>query len=523
MRNFLTPSRSLAVAEQGMAATSHPAATLAAVEILREGGNAVDAAVAAVAMQCVVEPAMTGLGGDCFALYAPKSGLPIALNGSGRSPAAIDPGRLASLSQIAPSSVDAVTIPGAVASWCMLIDDYGSLPLDRIFKPAIDAARNGFRITPRVARDWQRFRERLESNEAASAHFLPGGAAAQIGEKRADPVLANTLEKIAGNGAKAFYEGEIAEELARELRRLGGSHAAEDFAAHRSDYVAPVFASYRGHDVYECPPNGQGIIALIILRLLSGFNLRELSEADRIHVLAEATKAAYRRRDIYFGDLAAMKHDPASFLCEQNITALRDRIDMQKASPAQLWDEIEHRDTVYVCVVDRERNAISLINSLFNPFGSGIYVPKVGILLHNRGSSFRTQPGLTNSIAPRKRPMHTIIPGMVVKDGRSIMPFGVMGGHYQATGHAAFLSNVFDLGLDIQAAAETPRSFAIDGVLQLEATIAREIGENLAARGHKLTWMQDPLGGSQAIQIDHERGVLLGSSDHRKDGLALGF
>lgn len=523
MRNFQMPSRSLAVAEQGMAATSHPAATLAALEILREGGNAVDAAVAAVAMQCVVEPAMTGLGGDCFALYSPKAGLPIALNGSGRTPAAIDPGHFENLSQIAPTSVDAVTVPGAVASWCMLIDDHGSLPLARILRPAIEAARNGFRITPRVARDWHRSRERLESNEAARAHFLPGGVAARIGDKRSDPALADTLEKIARGGMKAFYEGEIAEEIVRELRRLGGAHHADDFAAHRSDYVTPVSASYRGHDVYECPPNGQGVIALMILRLLAGFNLRELSEADRIHVLAEATKAAYRRRDIYFGDPAAMNHDAASFLSEQSIASIRAGIDMQRASSAQSWDEIEHRDTVYVCVVDRDRNAISLINSLFNPFGSGIYVPKIGILLHNRGYGFRTQPGFANSIAPRKRPMHTIIPGMVVKDGRSVMPFGVMGGHYQATGHAAFLSSVFDLDLDIQAASEMPRSFAIDGVLQLEATIARDVGENLAARGHKLMWTQDPLGGSQAIQIDHERGVLLGSSDHRKDGLALGY
>jgi gamma-glutamyltranspeptidase/glutathione hydrolase len=523
MRNFLTPSRSLAVAEKAMVATSHPVATMAAVEILRDGGNAVDAAVAAVAVQGVVEPAMTGVGGDCFALYAPKAGLPIALNGSGRSPAVIDTDRIASLSQIAPASADAVTIPGAVASWCMLIDKYGSMPLDRIFYPAIEAARDGFRVTPRVARDWQRFRERLESNEAANAHFLPDGVVAKTGEKRADPALARTFEKIAQNGVRAFYEGEVAEEIVRELRRLGGSHEAEDFAAHRSDYVAPVSASYCGHDVYECPPNGQGVIALMILRIISGFNLRELSEADRIHVLAEATKAAYRRRDIYFGDLAAMKNDPASFLSDRNISAIRDRIDMGKASPAPLWDEIEHRDTVYVCVVDRDRNAISLINSLFNPFGSGIYVQKVGVLLHNRGHSFRTQPGQVNSIAPRKRPMHTIIPGMVVKDGRSVMPFGVMGGHYQATGHAAFLSNVFALGLDIQAASELPRSFAIDGSLQLEATISRNVGEDLASRGHKLMWMQDPLGGSQAIQIDHERGVLLGSSDHRKDGLAMGF
>ena len=302
MRDFMTPGRSLAVGERGMAATSHPQATQAALAILQAGGNAMDAAIAAVAVQCVVEPAMTGIGGDCFVLYARAGGVPVAYNGSGRAPAATELERLtrAGLSQIAPTSADAVTIPGAVDAWCHLHAAHGSLPLERILQRAIDAAENGFRITPRVAFDWQRFRTKLQGNAAAAAQFLPGGHAPETGERRAQPALGRTLRRIAREGRNAFYEGEVADEIAAVLGELGGCHTAADFAAHRGDEVTPITARYRGHDVYECPPNGQGLAALMILRMLEGDALRSLSEADRIHLLAEATKAAYRARDAYF-------------------------------------------------------------------------------------------------------------------------------------------------------------------------------------------------------------------------------
>jgi gamma-glutamyltranspeptidase / glutathione hydrolase len=525
MRNFMAIARSVAVAERGMAATSHPQATLAAVEMLKSGGNAVDAAIAAVAVQGVVEPQMTGIGGDCFALYSPKAGAPVALNGSGRTPTRTDIGKYADAAErdIPPTSPEAVTVPGAIDAWCTLVADHGSRSLEEIFRPAIVAAEQGFCITPRVAADWERFRPRIESNADATAQFLPGGQLPVVGDIRSQPALGHTLRQIARDGRRAFYGGAVADEIVGILRGLGGAHSAEDFSAHASDYVTPISAKYRDFDIAECPPNGQGLAALMIMRTLAGFDVKSLSEADRIHLLAEATKAAYRARDAFFCDPAVSDIDTGSFLSHRFIDAIRAAIDMKRASTAEAWDDIEHRDTVYVTVVDRDLNAISLINSLFYPFGSGIYAPKSGVLLHNRGWSFRAKPGHPNSLGPRKRPMHTIIPGMMMQNGRTVMPFGVMGGHYQAAGHANLISNILDLGLDIQAAAEAPRTFAFDGVLSLETTVSADIKDDLAARGHNVRWSEEPIGGCQAIRIDHERGVLLGASDHRKDGLALGF
>lgn len=508
-----------------MAATSHPQATLAAIEILKAGGNAIDAAIAAVAVQGVVEPQMTGIGGDCFALYAPRADRLTALNGSGRTPAATDPIKYAERDErdIPPASPESVTIPGAIDAWCRLVADHGSMSLEQIFSPAIAAAEDGFRITPRVAADWQRFRPRLEQYPPARAQFLPNGAVPDTGDKRMQPALGKTLRKIAREGRDAFYTGEVAEEIVSLLRGLGGAHALDDFAAHTSDYVTPISANYRGYDVMECPPNGQGLTALMMLRILHGYRVAKLSELDRIHLLAEATKASYRARDAFFCDPATHNIDPAHFLLDGYIDVLRAKIRLDRASSSEIWEDVEHRDTVYVTVVDRDLNAVSLINSLFYPFGSGIYAPKSGVLLHNRGWSFRAKPGHPNSLAPCKRPMHTIIPGMLMQNDRVVMPFGVMGGHYQATGHANFLSNVLDLGMDIQAAAEAPRSFAFDGILSLETTISPTIREALIARGHDARFSEVPIGGCQAIQVDHARGVLLGASDHRKDGLALGY
>ncbi len=506
-----------------MAATSHPQATLAAVEMLKAGGNAIDAALAAVAVQCVVEPQMTGIGGDCFVLYSPKGGAPIALNGSGRTPAGTNSEKYAASGVMPPTAPEAVTVPGAIDAWCQLSKDYGSKPLEQVFAAAINAAEQGFRITPRVALDWSSFRARLEGHPAARAHYLPGDHVASIGDARAQPALGATLRKIAREGRDGFYSGEVAEDIVSTLQALGGAHQVSDFEAQRSDYVTPISASYQGHDVYECPPNGQGLAALIILRAMAGFDVAKLSEADRIHLLAEATKAAYRTRDAYFCDPTVGQINSADFLTDSFIAAIRGKIDMARATKVEDWDDVEHTDTVYLTVVDRDLNAVSFINSLFNPFGSGIYAAKSGVLLHNRGWSFRPKPGHPNSLAPRKRPMHTIIPGMLMKDGRAVMPFGVMGGHYQATGHANFISNVLDLDFDIQAASDQPRSFSFDNVLELETTIPGAVKDDLTARGHTTQWAGAAMGGCQAIRIDYERGVLLGASDHRKDGMALGF
>jgi gamma-glutamyltranspeptidase/glutathione hydrolase len=526
-RDFFKPGRSVAISDRGMAATSHPQATLAAVDILRAGGNAVDAAIAAVAVQCVIDPHMTGIGGDCFALYTPAGGAPVSLNGSGRSPqkAELDYYLDKGFAAIPDDSPHAVTIPGAVDAWCKLMAGYGSLGLERVLAPAIAAAEDGYVITPRVELDWVRYSDRVAKHAAASAYFLPNGRAPRTGERMTNAALGATLRRIVKDGRDAFYRGSVAEEITQMLNGLGGLHAESDFADFKAFETTPISAKYRGLDLLECPPNGQGLAALLIARILDGFDLRDpkLTEADRIHLLAEASKAAYARRDQLIADPAHIEFDIDQLLSEASITAIRSQISLERAAPASTWDGPTHKDTVYVSVVDRDGNAISLINSVFFPFGSGIYAPKSGVLLQNRGAGFVVKSGHANAIGPGKLPFHTIIPAMLAENGRTRMTFGVMGGQYQATGHAHILSQVLDRDLDPQQASDQPRSFYYGGKLGLEPTIAPEVRADLDRRGHVTEWADEPIGGCQAIMIDHERGVLLGASDHRKDGIALGY
>ena len=524
-RDFMVPGRSVSLAENGMVATSHPAASLAALDILREGGNAIDAAVCAVAVQGVVDAHMTGIGGDCFALIAEAGKEPWCLNGSGRAPAAALLGHYLErgLARIDEDSPHAVTVPGAVDAWCSLIADHGRLGMERVLRPAIEAAENGFLVTPRVAHDSARYGGRL-AGEAREV-YLPGGNAPEVGTRLTHPALGKTLRRIAREGRSAFYEGEIAADIVATLRRLGGLHSEQDFAECNARPDKPISALYRDHELLECPPNGQGLAALILVRILDGFDLsdRKLSEAGRIHLLAEATKIAYSVRDSVIGDPETNEHDVDALLSEPNIAAMRASISMDRASPATTWDAPTHRDTVYVTVVDRDRNCVSLINSLFNAFGSGIYAAKSGVLLQNRGAGFRVVEGHPNAIGPRKRPFHTIIPGMLRRGGRPVMSFGVMGGQYQATGHAHFLSQILDRGFDPQMASDAPRSFYFAGELALETTIGAETRTRLDEMGHVTKWADDPLGGCQAIWVDDRRGILLGASDHRKDGIAIGY
>lgn len=527
-RDLFRAGRSQAFASQSMIATSHPLSTAAGFAVLREGGNAVDAAIAAVATQCVVEPQMTGIGGDCFVLYAPAGGEVIALNGSGKAPAGASVAALKAqgLTEIPQTSPHAVTIPGAISAWTTLHRDHGRVPLDRLFRDAIFYAEAGYPVTQRVAHDWATAAPMLAADEHARAILLPGGRAPLEGDRHAQPALAKTLRAIAEHGAKAFYRGAVADALVARLRALGGVHTLDDFAEGETSaaYVTPISASYRGYDVYECPPNGQGVAALMIMNALGGFDLSEgLPLADRIHLHAEATKLAYHHRDELLGDPAHLPHPAETLLSAETTATLRARISRQKAGRPALWLEPEHADTVYLCVVDRDGNAISFINSLFHPFGSSRVEPTTGVLLHSRGCSFRLIEDHPNALRPGKRPMHTIIPAMLRKGGETVMPFGVMGGHYQAAGQAAFLSGVLDRGLDLQAAIDAPRSFAFDGVLDVEPTVDAATFERLAVLGHRVQVAANPIGGAQAIWIDRARGLLRGGSDPRKDGIALGF
>jgi gamma-glutamyltranspeptidase/glutathione hydrolase len=309
------------------------------------------------------------------------------------------------------------------------------------------------------------------------------------------------------------------------LQELGGLHEEADFAAQRSEWVEPIHASYRGYDVYEVPPANQGLTALMILKTLEGYALDGdgFSEADRLHLIAEATKAAYYVRDNFIGDPDFTDNRVERFLSDEYAEQTRQQIRLDKALPPQHWEDTRHRDTIYMCVVDRDGNAVSFINSLFSSFGTGIMGPESGVILHNRGSGFRLTPGHPSAIAPKKRPFHTLIPGMLVKDGRAVMPFGVMGGQFQAVGHATFLHYLIDRGRDPQQAAEGPRVFAYQGVLQTEHFVPEPVRADLARRGHEIEMLEVPIGGCQAIWIDRERGVLIGGSEPRKDGLALGY
>ena len=529
MRNFELPGRSPVHATGGMAATSHPLATLAAITILQSGGNAMDAAVAAVAVQGVVEPQATGIGGDCFMLYAPNGkGDIVAFNGSGRTPMAATQKWFADngIKEIGEHSAHAVTVPGAVDAWCRLIKDHGTKSIGELLQPAIRYARDGYPVHSRVARDWKKNMPTLAADQGSGRIYLPGGKPPATGSLHHQPELARTLEAIARNGRNAFYKGAVAKDIVDRLNSLGGLHTLNDFAEAAGEYVAPIRTAYRGFDVYECPPNGQGIVALMMLNILAdaGLDRFEPLSPERLHLMIEAARLAYAERDAWVGDPRHVKVPVKRLLSAEFAAGLREHILPDRANHRTPADMPAHADTVYLCVVDKDRNAVSFINSLFEPFGSGITAPKSGVLLQNRGFGFRLDPKHPNCIAPGKRPLHTIIPGMLVKNGRAVMPFGVMGGHYQAFGHTYLLTNLFEHGLDLQEAIDLPRLFpSIAGPVDVECGVPKKTIKALNAMGHTTQLTKKPLGGAQAISIDWDSGVLTGASEPRKDGCALGY
>ncbi len=530
MRDFHAPGRSTVYAPKAMAATSHPLATAAAIEMLQAGGNAVDAAVAAVAVQCVVEPQMTGIGGDCFAVIARPDGTLTGLNGSGRAPAAATAERLMSLGEtrIAPDSVHAVTVPGAVRGWERLLASHGTRRLADVLKRAIDYARNGYPVAPRVAYDWERAVAKLAADAGAAQAYLFDGKAPAPGDVVRHAPLADTLTAIAERGAEAFYTGPVAEDIVATLAARGGLMTLDDLAAMEAMEVAPVTKEYRGLTVAELPPNGQGFIALVMLGLLERFDLTGLDPfgAERFHLELEAGRIAYSIRDRFLADPAAMPHSPEELLSDAYLDRLAARIDrkgrLADIPPALLGPG---SDTIYLTVVDEEGLAVSLINSVYHSFGAGICAPKSGVLLQNRGACFRLEPGHPNCIDGGKRPLHTIIPAMVMKDGRLHLSYGVMGGGYQPCGHAHVLTNIVDFGMDVQEAIDAPRMFFNEMTHQLQAErhVPQATVDGLEALGHDVVRVDEPIGGAQAILFDRVRGTLAGGSDPRKDGCALGY
>ena len=512
---------------RAMIATSHPEASLVGLDVLRSGGSAVDAAIAACALLGVVEPGMTGVGGDCFAIVAPPGQPPRTINGSGRSPAAatLDSAASQGITTIEDSSPFAVTIPGAVDAWCQLHRDYGKLDLSRLLEPAARKAEEGYAVAPRVAFDWKRHEARLRYHAPAAAVFLPRGEAPRVGDVHHQPALARTLRAIGKGGRDAFYAGDIALDMVDTLNGLGGVHTLDDFMALRSTYEAPISSTFRGVEVFECPPNGQGLTALLILKALEGWEPYASSsdEPTKLRLFAEVSRAAYALRDAAVTDPAAMPVTVQEFLSEASVAFVRNAAGLPITPGHRLGAAPWETDTICLSVVDQDGLAVSFINSLFNAFGSTILAPRSGVLFHCRGTSFALDAAHPNCLAPRKRPMHTIIPGLVMRGGRALMPFGVMGGQYQAAGHAHLLLRLFKEGMDLQSAIDAPRVFGFDRSLQVEAGIDENTIRHFEDHQHRVERVETPLGGAQAVWIDHERGVLIGASDPRKDGCALGF
>ncbi len=508
-----------------MAATSHPLATLAAVDTLRAGGNAADAAVAAVAVLCVVEPHMTGIGGDCYCLIS-QPGKPVwGYNGSGRAGAKASDQALhdQGLREIG-NSIHAVTVPGALDAWEAILKTHGRFGLDRALGPAIKYAEGGFPVAARVAWDWQRYIGKLAADPGAAKHYLFNGAAPKEGDVIRFPALAGTLKTLAAKGARAFYEGEIADDMVATLSPRGSYLTAEDFARHRGEAVAPISANYRGLDLVEIPPNGQGLTALMMLNILSNFDLKALDPfgPERFHLVLEAARLGYAMRDTHIADAEHMRVAVADLLDKGFAKRLAAKIDMNKRVKLPTAPT-PGSDTVYLTVVDRDRMAVSLINSLFSNFGLGICTEKTGIMFNNRASCFTLAPDHPNTFGPNKRPMHTIIPALAMRDGCCDMSFGVMGAHYQPMGHVQIVNNMIDYGMDVQQAIDAPRFFFEGEQTIVEHGTPAATIAGLKTRGHDVVYAPTPWGGAQTIKIDWDRGVLIAGSEPRKDGCALGY
>ncbi|WP_434616895.1 gamma-glutamyltransferase family protein [Tabrizicola sp. M-4] len=525
MRDFQMPGRSAIYATNGICATSHPLAAKVAVEVMERGGNAVDAAIAGAVLLGICEPQMTGIGGDCFVLLKPAGREEvIALNGSGRAPAGYSAAamRERGLTAVPLHGVEAVTLPGAVDAFCRLSADWGKLGLDAVLAPAIRYAEEGVPVAPRVAFDWEGDAEILQG--AARRHYLVNGRAPKVGEMFRAPGQAEVLRRIAKEGRAGFYEGEVAEDMVASLRALGGTHSMADFAGVACDYTTPVAGEYKGTELLEHPPNGQGATAILLLNILKHFDLAAMDPfgAERAHIEAEAAKLAYDARNRFLADADHVRRLD-HMLAPGTAARLAAMIDPGRAMAAAApLTEAVHKDTVYITVVDKDRMAVSLIYSIFWGFGSGLASDKFGINFQNRGAGFTLTEGHPNEAAPGKRPMHTIIPGMLRQGGRVTMPFGVMGGAYQPCGHARLVTNLVDYGMELQAANDAPRCFSGAEGMLVERGYSDAVRARLAEMGHQVSIPNDPIGGCQAILIG-EDGVLVGASDPRKDGCALGY
>jgi gamma-glutamyltranspeptidase/glutathione hydrolase len=527
-------------ARNGVIATSQPLASAAGLQVLQEGGNAIDAAVTAAAVLGVVEPTMTGVGGDVFALvFDGRSRMLRGLNSSGRAGARADAETLRArgLTEMPIGGPTTVTVPGAVAGWAALLDAHGTIPLSRALAPAIRYARDGFGVEPIVQADWEDFAPNIAADPGASATFLPGGRAPGPGELFRNPDLAGTLERIAAGGPEAVYRGPIGAAVADYIASLGGFLTRADFASHAADWVEPIRTTYRGYTLCELPPNTQGFVALEMLNILEGYDVAAMGHngADYLHYFSEAKRIAFADRAAYLADARHVpEHLLAMLISKEYAAARRREIDPAKAAARYAPADVsgtsagtsavrDRGDTVYLAAADRSGNVISFINSLFNSFGAGIVVPGTGIALHSRGSGFSLQAGHPNELAPGKRPFHTLVPAFLMRGADPVMAFGVMGGDNQAQAHAQVVVNIADFGMDVQEAGDAPRVRHTEEGLAAESGIPEHVREDLRKRGHVVFDGRGMVGGYQAVRVDSPDGVLQAGSDPRKDGHAAGW
>jgi gamma-glutamyltranspeptidase/glutathione hydrolase len=536
-------TRSPAVGRHGMIATSQTLASAAGLKVLQDGGNAIDAAVTAAAVLAVVEPSMNGIGGDLLAIvYDAKTKKIYGLDSTGRSAYAATPEEFAKrgIKQMPGKGPLTVDVPGVVEGWSQLLTRFGTIPLAKAITPAIGYARDGYPVAELMAGEWQDNLKILSADPHTAATFLPEGKPMKQGDIFANPRLARTLEAIAKEGRDAFYKGSIARAIVADMKARDGLLDMRDFADHKADWVEPISTNYRGYDVLEMPPSTQGFVALEMLNIMEGFDIKAMghNSADYLHVVTEAKRIAFADRAAVLADRDAMPKDVLTTLLSKQYAGTRRKdINMAKVTPrfttgiakAQSSagpDDFYGRDlgdTIYMTAADSQGNVVSFIQSLFGSFGAGFVAGETGITLHNRGSGFNLTPGHPNQIGPHKRPLHTLVPAMIMKDGKPWVSFGVMGGDNQAQAHAQIVANFVDFGMHVQEAGDAARMRHMGQELALESGIGAEVRKALEARGHVIRDGRAQMGGYQAIFIDPKTGVLLGGSDLRKDGLAIGW
>ena len=536
-------TRSAVMAQHGMACTSQPLATEAAIDVLRKGGSAVDAAIAANAVLGVVEPAMNGIGGDLFAIvYDAKTKKLYGLNASGRSPygLTLEEFKKRGLQSIPTEGPLCISVPGCVDGWFELHNKFGKLPMRQLLEYAIQYARDGFPVADETADVWKINLQKLSKYPGTAAVYLPDGKPISRGAIFKNPALANTLEKIAVRGRDFFYKGEIAMSIDSFMKKNGGYLSVKDFADHTSTWVEPVSTTYRGFRVWEIPPNGQGIAVLQMLNILEGYDFSKIQfgSAEHIHLFVEAKKLAYEDRAKYYADMDFAKVPVQQLISKKYADERRKLISMDKASDNFIAGDpvLNGGETVYLTVADDQGNMISLIQSNFSAYGSGIVPAGLGFVLQNRGRLFNLEEGHNNTYAPHKRPFHTIIPAFVTKDDKPYMSFGVMGGAFQPLGQVQVLMNMIDFGMNEQEAGDAPR---IDhagssdptgvknngvGTILLESGFSFETIRTLMQMGHVVGFEQPGnYGGYQCIRYDAEHKIYFGASDPRKDGMAAGY